>query len=343
MDEEDANQKTISFSDEFRRAKRNSLVWSGLALVVGFGHTASNSISGVSVAVPIFGTGLAYRPDVLAALALVGATFMIAGFLRADANVRIFSSPAALGAKAHEIAGFLDKLGVATQDALGAIHNARMRASTSEQEVDSLLGHLAADAGLNGSLISPVEAFKNTNSPSFRLTDGPETLKEPLGKYINQFQAHEADLKEKVQRHWDAALQRWSTALESTRAQARGYKERVAVHTSEAEKLISAKIAQLESLANGLKGFHPSISASERRWYYLYDLTPVWVLFLLGATSTIMTIAGTPPALHLPKPITRQLDGNSTRLSGLSGPAGAPRAEPALCLRQPEHRPLQAK
>ena len=275
--------KPIDFGDEFRRARRNSLIWSGLLILIGIGHSKL-----AETTPPILNTGLAYTRLELALIAFVVAAYMYIEFVRADRRVRTFSSPAALSMKAGELSTMLGRLVEDTRTALGTVLNAKIQIDQFRTAFDFRINSFVRET--SEIYTGPPQLWEQ-GSPYNRPMIPDELSKETVLIWAD---ARERELEDRFRQIRNGQNQQFNKKLHefSNIMISDLVKQETAVAIS--ENNISGAVATVAAAAANLSGFHPAIEKSEVRYYRWVDLFAVRAMGVAALISLLMILAGYP-------------------------------------------------
>ena len=276
-DESPTSDKPISATEEFRRAWRNSLLWSLLAIAVGFGSTDAG------VAISVLGTGLAYNQRLVAGGALLIAGFMFLVYVRARANDRRLNAESAVEASSARLTDIIEMTVHDAEGARGSIGAAKSIAeyveNNLELEIDRYRSELLDPKNRNNA-ISELEQISIAYKPPLMgptIVDSNDVKREIYTRLINRI----AQLKLEDQQR-----------VESSFEKSGGVQDRVFARKTELLANITAQIVTFDDAtkrigasAESLTKFYRGISRRERRWYAALD---VWAVYLmLGAAILV--------------------------------------------------------
>lgn len=105
--DKDKDLEPIHYSEDFRRAKRNALLWAGLTVLAALGHV-SEQTSEVDVRTPI--GNFAFAPWLLVGMSLIVLVFMFLGYIRAERRLLAKHSEFEVAARYAEVGDVAEQL-----------------------------------------------------------------------------------------------------------------------------------------------------------------------------------------------------------------------------------------
>lgn len=270
---DDADFEPINFHEAFRRAKRNSLVWSSLTILATMGSSADNDGNSVS----LFQVGLHYEQWKIVVACFVTAVFMVAGYYRAERLLPLLNSTAFRHRKLAQYTRVVEDLADQAKEAC-ELFNAAVRNLLIAEERISSLAKFAEEkieetesALKRASAAAASESFfamENAQNPT------AETYRGRLAKVQNAL----IDL--------DARLRQTMATKEDGRVLA----ERPGVQASQLanleEKLVDP-ITELQKSANLFAAYDQAIGRGEKGWFLLHDRLPVYGAFAIATGLAI--------------------------------------------------------
>lgn len=281
MEEED--HPAFPYTEAFRRAKRNSLIWSGITIAAALG---SPPFHNGEATLGQLGLSLTYDKSVLIGIAGVVAIFMAMGFYQAYRRIALHASQIFAGktnvevvfkslsdraaqARNHidrtvnnfdkELREDLSGVGKKFQSQLFDIqkwHNERIALAQKFEKGSLLSKKFVSDNDIAISIpeirqyISQVLEFRRENGDQIR--DAKATLDELISEVFN----------------------------------------RVAQRETEESKKIDREISVLEKHVAALTRFHSGIYRSEKVWFWTYDIAPTVLLFLIAMIPFVRLLIG---------------------------------------------------
>ncbi|MBJ7437614.1 MAG: hypothetical protein JHD35_01130 [Sphingopyxis sp.] len=281
----DTKREPFPYTDDFRRAKRNSLIWSGITLAVALG---TPQIEEGLATVGSIGVNLGYEQGVLVVVSGVIAIFMIIGFVQALQRMRLHASNLFYGDT--DVEAVFAKLSKDAREAIYRIKDAKQTFASSAGRIKNETDEIAR---LAQQLENPNE-FAPPRPPHRRGGNLPE---------LDELQAIRAQY---------AALQKWAdeikpsikTAVNNSAGARYEAVERLknlgsfifsefSKSGESYEQLVSNEVSALEHKVSTLKQFHDGIYRADRWWFWTYDVATV---ILLWGVSMIPFVR----ALNLP-------------------------------------------
>lgn len=265
----DPDLETINVSQDFRRSKRNSLVWSSLTILatIGIPTLSADAPQGQTV-VSLFQIGLGFTQLQIVLACLVAATFMLIGYVRSEAMLRLQNTELMRQKKLSEYGLVLDALVADAQFAGLEIAELERRAKTATAKVEN-----DAKPFINGA--------SNIREKILQLKSEAED-----SNFYSQLpgQAKTLDPK-KVQ----ASLSRIHDRLSHISDEIETYPPVPAeLGMKECEEVARVSTSLDESMeaisrvAETLQGFDKRIGKGQILWFRLYDKLPVYSLYLLS-------------------------------------------------------------
>lgn len=186
--------KQLELNEDFRRAARNSMIWSLLALIAGIGRA-----SGAEVNVTFLGAGLTFGQSTLAAGALIGAGFMFLAYFRAYQRFRNQNNELAFDVAAGEMIKAVKALNVIAEEARAEVVSAAKSAEQLQLETVQYMnefkrrGQSLVKPPRIGDVLRQIKAA----TPMYSLEYGPsgyphprsvrQAFMEVIGNYILDF------------------------------------------------------------------------------------------------------------------------------------------------------------
>lgn len=268
---DDPERKPVPVDDLFVKARRNSLVWSGITLLVGLGHNPSSGDDLLSdrVTVPFIGLGQVYSQRILALLFTVTAFFMLLEFMRAQRMVRLFGSRTVLDNQGKTLPTVLTSL------------------TSRAEQATSLL------AEWNGGVEQRFSQFENQvlekmNVAKKKIEGTAPGPRQPPPEQAQTY-SHE-DVRSRAFKNAELAKESFME-LHGWSVEAR---ERIVESDQNKLERLQVQTEELKSAIDGLNTFHDTIHRPERIFYFWMDLSPVYLLFIIALTSTVFLFVRNP-------------------------------------------------
>lgn len=274
----------VVYPDDFRRAKRNSLAWSGITFLAVIGmhsgtappQCAAPGASYAAVPVSLFQTGLCYYKWQLVFVGLSISTFMLLGFVRANRVLRRINSPLFLRGKMIDVTAALDKVSEEAASALAAAKGLQRYADTMRADLAKSISRAAAKASsyageINHMLPASAESLNFHPMPGGDKPD-PEIVLRDLKQCASGVQL---------------TLTTLGSELETTR---NNFEQEIG-HLAESREAAVETLDRLAAVSKQLVGWHADIDRSEQAWWKYYDVGIVGVLYALAAISSIVYLA----------------------------------------------------
>ena len=283
-----APAKPINHSEEFRRAVRNSLLWSALALVAGLGRATA-----IDVNVTFLGAGLAFNPRALCAGAMIGASYMFAVYVRASQRLVFENSRPKIEAKSGEMLEIIDVLIAEAQAARGNVSQVEKLGEAVRREAVSRL-ILAS---------STLSTWFDTRDGAMRLEQLRDSVR-PGG--MNYPQDTAAALGERTKLLIDERIRQLAAIRQQATDQANAMMEKLTTelpsthaailhdHSEQLERYDAATRRLTESRKE-LRQFDNDIANRERRWHWSLDVVAVTGLFVVALLASGARLSGYPP------------------------------------------------
>jgi len=271
---EDPIKKTVNISEEFRRAKRNSLFWSSLTLLAIIGvPTSQEQLAKDQTVVSLFQIGLSFTQAQIIAVCFLVSLFMIIGFRRAEAVLLVQNTELMRERWGEHYSSILKSLINDANSASAGIESYEHEAKRATKQAEAAAQPILHD--------------------SKAIVDTLRQLKSDLDdkKFYDQVQGQGPRLNQnKVSKNIHAARDRLTSI--STKLDA--YPE-VPEKLNESEldniKLLRTNleqsIAKIANVSETMRGFDRKLGLGEKRWFWFFDQVPVYGLFTLSALLTI--------------------------------------------------------
>lgn len=284
--QKDTGLELINEHEEFRRAKRNALLWSGLAFLVGW------SLPGSPLCRALFNMGQVDLPAWLVLLAsLLPAVFMWLGFERAAVVLRLKNSKRLFESSAADAGEALESITHKAAALLGNFEQADNRAQLILKTADAHEARLA-ETQPTGSATFELE----TMAREYNSTVLTNAQRRRAGEAVDadpDLQQFTLQIARKAADH--------VARLGAPAGMART--DMVGGQTALTQEIaaIRREVGDLNASATELRTFHGEISQSSRRWHFWHDLVPVRALtglaIALIALRAVGYLGGPSPAI----------------------------------------------
>lgn len=263
MVEED--HPAFPYSDAFRKAKRNSLIWSGITIAAALG---SPPVVGGEATLGQLGLSLTYDKSVLIGMSGTVAIFMAAGFYQAYQRIKLHASQ--LFAGQSDVAEIFTSLSV--------------RAATAIRAIDDIVRAFDRRVGddVSGKLDEVHAALKTIQDRQIeegvahqRIAPAGVT-NEQLLESLPQIRTEISNRGSRLQSMANMAQK----AMEKLELLKRETRTEIGNAAHEEKQEIGNQVDALAMTVKALTGFHDGIYRSEKVWFYVYDVAPVIALFL---------------------------------------------------------------
>ncbi len=273
----------VPYTDEFRKARRNSLLWSSLTIAASFG--TSNSHDGLVTSQSV-GLNLGFDQGVIVGLFGLVAIFMAVGFVQAYNQLRLYASNLFAGnTDVEETFATLSRTASEIRERLKEFDS---RHQTLMREIDRPFTRMAE---ILGALIPIDYSFAHNidlddvhidqRSPSdikIAVTNADQ-MKKRVKHWARQAENRLNGIKQRVQESTSELNQEMHKALNS--------RDVFLTPFLESEKAaLDGDLLTLQAKVTELRRFHDGIYRSDRLWFYLWDVTPTAALFLVSLIAT---------------------------------------------------------
>ena len=251
----DSNAQFINFTEDFRRAKRNSLAWSAITILVAFAPKWSDEATIASMK-------LGYPQAGLAFLLWFAALFFFLSFLRAKATLKTLNSEAARESEAvwHDVKQTLVGWSTRLKDRDAAINNLfatgkhfKLMQDKLEQQISEMPFHWKDQADSSFS-----SALMEFGEPTFR--NDPDFTKFYMA--VNAFWS-------------DWRLQFFDYVGNASAAILADFKRQEDAYEASRSAYLKANHMSAEAidrLQESLSDFRQAISSSEKNWHFGLDI-----------------------------------------------------------------------
>lgn len=263
------------YTDAFRKAKRNSLIWSGVTIAAALG---SPPVVGGEATLGQLGLSLTYDKSVLIGISGTVAIFMAIGFYQAYQRIKLHASQ--LFAGKSDVAEIFGGLSHRARNAVLEIDHIVMTFEKSIREDASSILDDVCNTFDQISQIQREEILLNQKitDDSKERTKFSDLNDQQLIRALPEIRTHLTQRAGRIsglERMVGNAKQR----LEHLKVEIR---RAVAIAASEKKQDVEERVHALASTVNTLTRFHEGIYRSERTWFFAYDVAPVIALFLVA-------------------------------------------------------------
>lgn len=260
------------YTDDFRKAKRNSLIWSGITVAAALG---SPPVVGGEATLSQLGLSLTYDKSVLVGISGTAAIFMALGFYQAYKRITLHASQ--LFAGKSDVDLIFSQLSKRASDAIRQIDDvvATYREQMRKDSDGSLFGMqeaLTQVLKLQREEITLDRKIHPHTNEWARISD-QDLIK--AGPTIRAIFSQRFDRIRSIEDIANPALKnlgQFITKVGAAMVQA----------GAEAKQAVDKPVHDLASTVNTLTRFHDGIYRSEKIWFWAYDVAPVVALFGLA-------------------------------------------------------------
>lgn len=265
----DPSSHFINFTEDFRRAKRNSLVWSAITAFVAYAPNWSAEAT-------VFGMKMGYPQAGLTFILWLAAAFFGLSFIRANVPLKTLNSEAARESEAvwHDIKETLSGWQARLSDKDAAINNL-FETSRSFKEIQDRIEQAISDL--------PVD-FKNRADGSF--TDQLAKFSTPAWDDPNgtQFYLH-------VNAYWSDWRTEWVEFVrEASQWTLDQFKEHGPTYDRTRTDYLAADlttVTAIKQLEESLSRFREAISEAERAWHFSLDIFATYAVFFVATFGMV--------------------------------------------------------
>lgn len=279
-----STREPFPYTDDFRRAKRNSLVWSGITIAAALGSPA---IQGRAVTANQFSFNLTYDQSVLVAMAAAVAIIMAVGFYQATSRLRLYAS--------NLFGGSTD-----IEGAFSRLSNSASEATKFLDQVETRSGEVVRKtAAITEQCLQPmmqVEAITDRHftetppdyRPSMRHDNWvPENDIRELKEHVAALTAWQCEMLQTWENERKRATAHTQEALSELRAFKDELSEPFSAFPAEERNALDERYRKLEAQVSKLRRFHDRIYRSDKVWFWSYDVGLVWAAFGFAMLLTI--------------------------------------------------------
>lgn len=282
---DDDEHPAFPYTEAFRKAKRNSLIWSGITIAAALG---SPPLHNGEATLGQLGLSLTYDKSVLIGIAGLVAIFMALGFYQAYRRVTLHASQIFAGETNVEVV-FKSLSDRAAQ--------ARNHIDRTSRNFDKELRDDLSGVGKKlGHQIFQIEKWHNEQvglaqnlskwsplSKKFLSDDDIASSIPEIRKYMSKVLENSIETGDQIKE------------TNSTLAELIGEVfNRVAQRETEESEKIDREISVLEKHVGALVRFHSGIYRSEKVWFWAYDIAPTVLLFAIAMLPFIRLLIGRP-------------------------------------------------
>lgn len=304
--QESPSIKKLDRTEDHKKATRNSLIWSGLTVLISFGSNASdNRCPQGSFSVAPFTTGMCYSTYFVSITLLIISSYIFAEYLRATRVLEVKNSQALLGKKAESVAEAFEGLSTSAND--GA-KSAALRFNSLKAQISGVQNALSENIREMSSEINSLreciihnndavkilhEAASQKISAAGRLdiTDDLEEWERTdiIGNYINNVTN---DFNAIHQTYWGFSDQTnlIIDSLEVSRKKLEDSVPDVNILEREISNTpleINANFKWMKDAVKEFRQFHRDIDKTDMRLHLFLDKIPVLLLFILAIICSI--------------------------------------------------------
>jgi hypothetical protein len=271
MDEE--TRISFPYTEDFRRAKRNSLIWSGITVIAAFG---SPPTIGGEATFGHLGLSLTYDKSVIVGISGTVAVFMALGFYQAYRRIRLHANQLFAGKTDVDIV-FM-RLRERAAAAIGSIDN--INGSLAEIVDESMSGDFKL---LSANLRKIDDAIQEPNAT----TEAEIQLKAMIGERGLNMSAERAQEVLAILRHLisqnittgNLNNSLISSALNIMDKLREDMNSRIIQASQGLKTKVTKEESRIETEIAKLMKFHAGIYSSELKWFWGFDIAPVALLF----------------------------------------------------------------
>ena len=284
--------KSINLSEDFRRAVRNSLLWSSLALVTGLGRPTGHDVN-----VSFLGAGLAFNPQTLSFGAALGAAYMFALFLRSKQRLLSENNHLAVEAKSAELRDLIALLIKDATSARGWVANARQVFETFPDEVGRQLAQFNMQVAALYSGQSRQTAVRElrtiTEKIKPQLMGGeppvdPNRIREHHQELLQNRPNPLSDDIKKQEKDVNDQIEKLAILLPKETEQRSAQRDQAVAQ-------FDAATQRITETEDRLGRFHSDILRSEKRWYQTMDVAIPAAIFAIGFVLASARVIGLEP------------------------------------------------
>lgn len=262
----DPDLEALNISQDYRRAKRNSLIWSALTIlaIVGQPTTAAGANADQTV-VSIFQLGMGFTQLQIFIVCLIASVFMFLGFLRSEGMLRLQNTKMMRQKKVSDYGLILEALSADVHNAGLDIENSRAQAHEAAQRLENeIKPFFNAMENLRGRVSQAQSELEDNYFFETIEGQGPQPKGEKVRTAIDRIKSRLSGIAEEIERPPAIPENLSGGTIAEIKASTNQFEERA--------KAI-AEVAEAFSMLDG------AIGAGQRRWHWVHDKLPVYGLF----------------------------------------------------------------
>lgn len=302
-------QKRLEVGEEHRRAKRNSLIWSGLALLVALGSNSDDSKcpAGSFQAAPI-ATGMCYPSWVVALVLYVVAAYMLLDYLRADRLLELRHVKALMEAKSQEvIAGFdavSGRIRETSDQFLRHFQSAHDLIFNIQGQFEGFWVTIKTDflcfekhiPNFDEQKYWPNEVLQILHNARMVVTEDDGSAvpsRQLLEEALFQLETHYVNIYSKVSESNSAALELFHQSRHRINALEKLEYSPSSIHQMalEVTNNIDGKLVQIREETNKFRQLHEDLNTVDLLWRKYHDTWPVVAMFGFATIATTWELA----------------------------------------------------
>jgi ribosomal protein L17 len=273
----DLGVKPISYTDEFRRAKRNSLVWSSLTILACLGTAASpGAASTWPTAIAVVPLGIHLDRSVIIASVAMAAVFFAVGYVRSMQLVNRLSSELVLSSAFHDLVNALRKLEIDAGFALQESKDVTEQAHIFKKNIrDAKTAYFRAIQSAQEQSMEKVKHFQAKMISNVAKL----IMKKVLDSGVGMADENRRFIENIV---FDAIyndLNRWSKDIAQTLFSGTDDHLVQNLIPNISTDVLNSQVSMIGGLADQLDAFSRKIGFGDRWWYYIFDHGVIAALF----------------------------------------------------------------
>ena len=291
---DDKADQPIQYSEDFRRSKRNTLVWAAAVVLLSIGTPQTEKAAKVSEIIEIgtLARNIAFSQPTLIVLAVVVLTFTFLGYWRANGRLKSFHAKFALVNRTADLSALAGMLDQKLRAGIEAVERTASHASSAADRMNSRFQALRNDLAV---LVSDSHERLDTH-----VANALETLRyEAKGMGGDRFKYTELMVtapKGIIASQSDELATSIRDALDRETGKLANDIETASGGLPEWRKGLEQQLRETASLAMELERFSGDLIRSERSWHRNYEEWTVWIAvaaamvlaaFRLGAPETL--------------------------------------------------------
>ena len=266
----DDNHNFINFPDEFRKARRNSLIWSCLTIAASLGQAVNDSspqrdkISFGSLA-----NGLVYDHAAVIIMLSIVSFYMIISFYRYDLAIKPINSHLYRKESKQDLISAVDHISTMIDNYKTAIAQNGSKILDISSDIDRRYKFLSKELKLQlNSQISELIA-KLSGHPNIDAIEIANVVRSSLEDSLRIIDQIDKQVEDTYNRAHDGFI------IDAKR--------------------LAENVGNLSSFSSDLNRFYDGILISEQRWYRAFDKFLTYLLFFLAIIIAALALTG-----HLP-------------------------------------------